>query len=74
MQKKLTITIDEGVYDGLYRVVGSGKISRFIEELVRPHVEDLDSSYREMAADEAREREAAAWSDELGGETWSEDR
>ena len=42
MQKKLTITIDEGVYNGLYRVIGPRKISRFIEDLVRPHVVDLD--------------------------------
>ena len=27
MQKKLTITIDQDVYDGLYRVVGKRKIS-----------------------------------------------
>ena len=38
MQKKLTITIDEDVYAGLYQVVGKRKISRFIESLVRPHV------------------------------------
>ncbi|MBN1250474.1 MAG: addiction module antitoxin [Anaerolineae bacterium] len=57
MQRKLTITVDEEVYEGLYRVVGAGKISAFIEDLVRPHVTlpDLDAAYREMAADEARE-------------------
>ena len=45
MQKKLTITIDEDVYTGLYRVVGKRKISRFIESLVRPHVisDDTDT-------------------------------
>ena len=40
MQKKLTITIDEDVYAGLYRAVGRRKISKFIESLVRPHVDD----------------------------------
>ena len=47
MQKKLTITIDEDVYAGLYKVVGKRKISRFIESLVRPHVirDDRDASY-----------------------------
>ena len=46
MQKKLTITIDEDVYSGLYRVVGRRKISRFIESLVRPYVvsEDISST------------------------------
>ena len=47
MQKKLTITIDEDVYSGLYRVVGKRKISRFIESVVRPYVvrDDGDTSY-----------------------------
>lgn len=67
MQKKLTITVDEAVYDGLYRTVGPRRISQFIEDLVRPHVvePDLASAYAEMAADEAREREAEEWSDAL---------
>jgi predicted CopG family antitoxin len=37
MQKKLTVTIDEEVYEGLREVIGPRKISRFIEDLVRPH-------------------------------------
>ena len=67
MQKKLTITVDEDVYDGLYRVVGARRISQFIEELVRPHVvrENLAAEYAAMAADEAREAEAHEWSDAL---------
>lgn len=67
MQKKLTITVDEDVYDGLYRVVGPRRISQFIEELVRPHVveDDLSAAYADMAADEARESEAMEWSDSL---------
>ena len=52
MQKKLTITIDEDVYAGLYRVVGRRKISKFIESLVRPHVDDTgqDRSIVDMLA------------------------
>jgi predicted CopG family antitoxin len=48
VQKKLTITVDEQVYEGLYRVIGQGKISQFIESLVRPHVikSSLDEAYR----------------------------
>jgi predicted CopG family antitoxin len=51
MQKKLTITLDELVYEGLYRVIGPRHISQFIERLVRPHVieTDLESAYRQMA-------------------------
>ncbi len=65
MQRKLTITIDEAVYEGLYHEIGPGKIARFIEEIVRPHVLDanLDSEYEEMARDEMRERDAKEWSD-----------
>jgi predicted CopG family antitoxin len=65
MQKKLTITVDEQVYRGLYRVVGRRRISRFIESLVRPHVvrEDLMAAYQEMANDEAREEEALDWAE-----------
>ena len=65
MSKKLTITIDDSVYDGLYRVVGPRRISRFIERLVRPHVLDLDAAYAAMAEDQERESEALAWSDAL---------
>ncbi len=67
MQKKLTITIDEKVYEGLYRVIGAGKISRFIERMVRPHVveQDLASAYAEMATDEEREQHALEWSESL---------
>ena len=65
MQKKLTITLDEKVYAGLHRVVGRRRISRFIEELVRPHVldRDLEAAYQQMAQDEAREAEALEWAE-----------
>ena len=65
MQKKLTIAVDEVVYDRLIRVVGRGRISQFIEDLVRPHVLGavIEEGYRTMAADAAREREAAEWVD-----------
>ena len=76
MQKKLTITIDERVYEGLYRVVGTRRISRFIEDLVRPHVlyPDLEAAYQEMAEDEGRERSALEWAEatvgDVGNEAW----
>jgi hypothetical protein len=63
MHKRMTITLDEAVYDGLHRTVGSRRISQFIEDLVRPHVsgEALEAGYRAMAADGMREAEAAEW-------------
>ncbi|NOZ71629.1 MAG: addiction module antitoxin [Chloroflexi bacterium] len=70
MQKKLTIIIDEKVYEGLYSVIGKKNISQFIEELVRPYVvqPDLEAAYRLMAQEEDREREALAWAEALIGD------
>ncbi len=70
MQRKLTITIDEQVYEGLHRVIGQRKISRFIETLVRPHViaAELEAAYREMGEDEAREAEALEWAEATIGD------
>ena len=70
MHKKLTITMDERVYDGLHRVVGRGNIRHFIEALVRPKVLDADveEGYRDMARDEARETEAVEWADSTLGD------
>lgn len=76
MQKKLTITIDAEVYEGLYAVIGARKISRFIEELVRPYVtqQDLEVAYAEMAQDEAREAEALDWIEGTIGDVADEAR
>ena len=65
MKKKLTVTVDEKVYEGLYKTIGPRKISKFIEELVRPHVvrPDLESGYAEMARDKRREKEAMEWAE-----------
>ena len=38
MQKTMTITLDEVVYDGLMSLIGREKISQFIENLARPYV------------------------------------
>ena len=76
MRKKLTITIDEDVYEGLYQVVGPRRISGFIEDLVRPHVlnPDLEAAHAEMARDEEREGAALAWAEATAGDagdaTW----
>lgn len=67
MHKKMTITLDEAVYDGLYRTVGKRRMSQFIEDLLRPHVLDtaLDDGYKAMACDNERETEALAWCNAL---------
>ena len=76
MQKKLTITVDEKVYDGLRKRVGAGHISHFIEDLVRPHVldEELESAYAQMARDEERETEAMEWSEAMLGDVADDPR
>jgi hypothetical protein len=65
MQKKLTISIDEEVYVGLRKTIGPRKISRYIQEIVRPHVVrlNLESAYAEMAKDKEREKEADQWAE-----------
>lgn len=70
MQKRMTITMDEVVYEGLVRVVGRRKISAFLENLARPLVvgDDLSAGYRAMAQDTAREQEALEWSETLVGD------
>lgn len=67
MHRKMTITLDEAVYEGLYRKVGKRRMSQFIEDLLRPHVVDtsLDAGYQAMAADQERETEAQEWCNAL---------
>jgi predicted CopG family antitoxin len=76
MARKLTITVDDEVYTGLHRVIGRRRISRFLNNLARPHVllEDLSEAYRAMAANEEREREAAEWVENLTGDIADEPR
>lgn len=70
MHKRMTITLDEAVYEGLYRTVGKRRMSQFIEDLLRPHVlgGPLEEGYRAMAADASRETEALEWSNSLAGD------
>ncbi len=70
MHKRMTITLDEVVYEGLYRTVGKRRMSQFIEDLLRPHVVDtaLDEGYQAMAADQMREAEALEWCNAIAGD------
>jgi hypothetical protein len=69
MVKKLTITVSDEVYEGLYAHVGPRRIGKFLEVLARPHVvgrgpgekRSLAESYREIAADETSELDAKRW-------------
>ena len=76
MHKKMTITLDEAVYEGLWRTVGKRRISQFIEDLVRPHVltNALDEGYKAMAADAEREADATRWCNALSKDMVNEAR
>lgn len=76
MQKKLTITVDEAIYDGLYQVVGKRRISQFISDLVKPYLEHpaLEAAYLEMAQDEEAEAEALEWCEAMIGDVTDETR
>jgi len=76
VSKKLTITVDDEVYTGLHSVIGRRRISRFLNDLARPHVlqGDLAEGYKAMAADEEREREATEWVENLTGDIADEPR
>jgi phage FluMu gp28-like protein len=70
MHKRMTITLDEAVYDGLYQRIGKRRMSQFIEDLLRPHAlnASLEEGCRAMAADNAREVEAMEWCNALAGD------
>jgi predicted CopG family antitoxin len=76
MQKELTITLDEQVYEALHQFIGTQNISQFLESLVRPHVieTDLETAYRQMALDESRETEALEWAEATFGDVQNETR
>jgi predicted CopG family antitoxin len=76
MHKKMTISLDESVYDGLYRTIGKRRMSQFIEDLLRPHVLDtaMDAGYQAMAADAMRESEATEWVEALSKDLADETR
>ena len=52
MPRKLTILLDEQVYERLHAVAGKRRVGRLIEQLVRDRLlyEDLDGAYASMAA------------------------
>ena len=76
MQKKLTITVDEKVYEGLHLRIGRGNISQFIESLIRPHVisKNMEAAYKQMAENEKRESEALDWAEATVGDVSNETR
>ena len=76
MHKKMTITLDEAVYEGLLRTIGKRRMSQFIEDLLRPHVltTALDDGYKAMAEDQEREVDAVQWCNALAKDMTHEAR
>jgi hypothetical protein len=74
VMKKLTSTVEDEVYEGLHKVIGARRISRFLNDLARPHVttRGLEEGYRAMAADGEHEREAQEWVENLTGDVADE--
>jgi predicted CopG family antitoxin len=75
-RRKLTITVEDAVYRGLYKIVGRRNISRFLNDLARPQVvaDNFEEGYRAMAAEEQRESEAQQWAESLVGDIADEHR
>lgn len=50
--RKLTISVSEEAYEGLYAKIGTGRINRFLDSQAIPHAVDdqLEEAHREMAA------------------------
>ena len=69
MHRRMAVTLDDEVCEGLYRRVGKCRMSQFIEDLLRPHVLDssMDEGCRAMDADCRRESEALEWCNALMG-------
>jgi hypothetical protein len=70
MTRKLTLSIDDRVYDGLHAVAGRGNIGEFLEDLARPFVvsESLSAAHAEMTADKGRDAEADEWCEALAAD------
>lgn len=77
MSKRVNLYIqDEQLWDSFIHLVGRGNVSKWIENTIRPLVDnsDLATSYKQMALDSSRESEAEEWvSNTLDGvahESW----
>lgn len=73
--QKLTINIDDEVYQGLQKHIGRGNIGRFLSDLARPYVvkHQLNQSYKAMAQDKTREKMAEEWCENLSSDVNEEE-
>jgi hypothetical protein len=66
MQKSLAISIEADMYDALQRVVGRGKISKFLQELARPHVMKEALEWSNGLIGDVAEADSAVWWNMVG--------
>lgn len=64
-KKKVTLMIDTKVYEGLRARVGARGVGAYLSQLARPYakVEELEESYKALAASEDDEHLAKEWLD-----------
>jgi hypothetical protein len=62
VKRQLTVTVSESIYEALYRQVGKGQITKFIQNVVSANLdltdESLEAGYRAMMADTEQDKEA----------------
>jgi hypothetical protein len=65
LPRKLTILLDDRVYERLHAAAGRRRVGRFVEQLVRDRLlrDELDSAYAALAAEELREAEGLEWAE-----------
>ena len=79
VKRQLTVTVSESIYEALYRQVGKGQITKFIQNVVSANLdltdESLEAGYRAMMADTEQDKKAEEWLSNERGEclpTYSE--
>ena len=77
MAKRVNIYIqDELLWQHFTVLVGRGNVSKWIENTIKPLVDnsDLAASYKQMALDTSREKEANEWINGTFGDIPNESR
>ena len=70
MLRKMTISVEDNVYNTLRPIADAQKINEYLTELIRPPLSAaaLEAGYKAMAADADHEREAQEWCNALIGD------
>lgn len=68
-KKKVTLMLDEQVYDALRAKVGGRGIGAYLSKLARPHIvkDEIEAGYMAMANDKEYNKEADQWIEGVRG-------